>query len=167
MTSFAEVKVLQQQNMLGGLVCREGDWGSAQKVLVIPLGSAVVFTPSASVFPPPKYGWVTGIHWMDCMSTVVDFSDCRGHAPTIFPFTCTYFMHVLLFLVLCVVLLIGGPSTWYPQGCKTRVEFHMCKRWKPTLIPSGNVGTLQRRPIYHIGFAPVSEEGSTYIHCIA
>ena len=41
-----------------------------------------------------------------------------------------------------------------------------CKRWKPTLIPSGNVDTLQRRPIYHIGFAPVSEEGSTYIHYI-
>ena len=41
-----------------------------------------------------------------------------------------------------------------------------CKRWKPTLIPSGNVGTLQRRPIYHIGFAPVSEEGSTYIHTL-
>ena len=49
--------------------------GLPRGVLAVPLGSAVVFTPSASVFPPPKYGRVTGIHWMDCMSIVVDFSD--------------------------------------------------------------------------------------------
>ena len=64
--------------------------------------------------------------------------------------------------------LIVGPSTWFSQGCKFRAgstcaitgNLHLI------LIPSGNVGTLQGRPINHIGFAPVSEEDSTYIHCI-
>ena len=73
-----EIREIRWTGEMGGLVCRGGDWGSpraAQRVLAVPMGSAVVFTPSASVFPPPKYGWVTGIHWMDCMSIVVDFSD--------------------------------------------------------------------------------------------
>ena len=36
---------------------------AAQRVLIaVPLVPVVVFTPSASVFPPPKFGGVTGVH---------------------------------------------------------------------------------------------------------
>ena len=41
----------------GDFVCRGGDWGSpraAQGVFAVPLVSVVVFTLSASVFPPPN-----------------------------------------------------------------------------------------------------------------
>ena len=38
---------------------------AAQRVSAVPLVPAVVFTPSASVFPPPKFGGVTDVHWMD------------------------------------------------------------------------------------------------------
>ena len=102
---------------------------------------------------------------MDCMRIVVDFSDNLSWSCTYrFPVHLYIFYMFYFFLFLGVVLLIGGPSTWYPQGCKSRAEFLMCKCWKPTLIPSGNVGTLQRRPIYHIGFAPVKRRGRhTYI----
>ena len=60
-----EFREVRWTGEMGGLVCRGWDWGSpraAQRILAVPLGSAVVFTPNASVFPPPKYGWVTGIH---------------------------------------------------------------------------------------------------------
>ena len=35
---------------------------AAQRVFAVPLVPAVVFTPSASVFPPPKFGGVTDVH---------------------------------------------------------------------------------------------------------
>ena len=35
---------------------------AAQRVFAVPLVPAVVFTPSASVFPPPKFGKVTDVH---------------------------------------------------------------------------------------------------------
>ena len=59
--------------------------------------------------------YLTGIHWMDCMSIVVDFSDCRGHAPTVFPFTCTYFT--------CLTFSCFRCSSFY--------------RWVQHMVPTG------------------------------
>ena len=43
---------------------------AAQRVFAVPLVPAVVFTPSASVFPPPKFGGVTDVHWMDWVVSI-------------------------------------------------------------------------------------------------
>ena len=46
-------------------VCRGVTAGApraAQWVFAVPLVPVVVFTPSSSVFPPPKFGGVTDVH---------------------------------------------------------------------------------------------------------
>ena len=112
---------------MGGLVCRGGDWGSprpARRVLAVPLGVSGGFYSELFGFSSTKIrlGYqhsLNGLHeycsWFQWLS-----------------WSCTYrfpvqlyiiILHVLLFLVLGVVLLIGGPSTWFPQECKLWAEF--------------------------------------------
>ena len=67
---------------------------AAQRVLIaVPLVPVVVFTPSASVFPPPKFGGVTGVHWMDWVVSI----QWLQWSCTCLPAPCTYFMHALVF----------------------------------------------------------------------